>query len=202
MFRVYSDPISERYRKYIVKVKTTFENSYYLLWGTNLENGEEDYLMLDSENNIVARNRIIALITYIKQKNDLLDPNNTKEWAEEYKRNRAYTSYDLLSINSFLNEVDSVEEYDKDNAMALIRFLNLFSDYAYQLSNSAFLKLYNEDNLVIFRNYLNLIFFWKTSEECYVSKLNAQMHDLNFLKVKEIVKEMIFIFENKLKGSG
>lgn len=195
---IYSDPISEKYRKYVIKVRTAHKSSYYLLWGTNLENEDEDYLMLDSNNNIIVFSKIKTLIFYVKQTNDLLDYFNTKKWAEEYRNNRAYTSYDLFSINSFLNEVNSVEEYEEENAKDLISFISLFSDYAYQLNNSRYLKLYKEDNLEIFRDYLNLRFFWKTAEDSYVSELNEKIRNLNFLKVKELVKEMIFTFESSL----
>lgn len=94
---IHSDAVSEKYRKYIVKCITGPKKTLYLFWGTNLQNEDQDYFLLNDNKNILAFTKIKDLVQYPNINSAAIDPENTARWAEAYWANKAYalrlTSY-------------------------------------------------------------------------------------------------------------
>ncbi len=198
MGRIFSDVASETYRKYIVKIKLSNRRFYYFLWGTDLDNEDVDYLLLNLSNKIMAFLSITDLLTFVKHTSCIIDDTNTKSWANSYKGSRAYITYDFASLINFLDEVNTIGDYEKKSAMMVINFCNFFSDYAFQVNRQDLLNLYREDNLGVLIASLNIMFFWEVPNSSYKSELEGRLSKFDILKANETITKMVNSFEREL----
>ncbi|WP_286776772.1 hypothetical protein [Sphingobacterium sp. UBA2074] len=187
--------VSEQYRKYIVKIISPFQQSLYLFWGTDLEKEEDDYLLLDLKDKIIAFLRIQDLLHYVKLPgNILIDNLHSKKWALLFKGKMAYKIYDLGRLSTIMKHWKIIYDIRLDEAMEIIDFCNLFSDYAYQINSDDLIALYENKDLNILLDWVNATYFWKTSDEKYLAELRYRMENLNFLISKDIIIKMLSLF--------
>jgi len=195
---VFSDEISERYRKYIIQLKLPAQQSLYLLWGTDTANEDTDYLMLDQEYKMLAFPNISELLHYVKTTgNSLIDEPATKEWLSNYKANRAYTSYDLVQLMNLMESDQGHQDYTKDEAWEITAFCSLFSDYAYQLDREDLLRLYQDKDLHVFIDWVNAQYLWKP-DVAYLAELTQQLEHSGFEKIKVTIRKIYHSFIQNL----
>jgi len=202
--KIFSDSVSEQYRKYVIKIITSNRKSYYLLWGTDVHNEDFDYLLLNTANNIIAFSRIKDLLVFVNRTANLVDEKSVKKWVKTYKANKAYVTYNFLYLLDFISEkdiIDANEEY-ADKAISIIDFFNLFSDYSQQTNRKDLLKLCQDNDINILIDYLYMTFFWRASKESCKEKLNKKIKKLDFLKVEENIKNMVYSFEKEIVMIG
>lgn len=196
--KIFSDEVSELYRKYIIKLKLPAGQSLYLLWGTDTNNEEVDYLMLNPENKILAFPKIKELLHYVKTSGTTLkDAAKTRAWARDYKANRAYTSYDIEQLITLMENSDKpLENYTKEEAIETSTFCSLFSDYACQLKQEELIRLYHNEDLAIFQDWVNAQYLWKP-DEGYLAALTDQLRKINDKNIKTIISKMYrYLIEN------
>jgi hypothetical protein len=193
--KINTDAISEKYRKYTIEV--FLGNKYfYLLWGTNLENEDVDYLLVNESKSILAFLSIPDLVTYVNHANLLIDPLSTKKWANNYKGDRAYCTYDLLRIKKTLEKGYSLQEIEKEEAMSMVDFFNLFSDYAYQTENKFVIDQLEKKDTRLFCDYVYESFFWiKTGKE---EEIKGMVEKINFENFRNEYLQLISLFEKSL----
>lgn len=191
-----TDEISEKYRKYVVNVLLDKKEHFYLLWGTNLENEDVDYLLVNKSNSILAFLTIPDLVKYVNHANLLIDPVSTKKWANSYSANRPYCTYDLFSIKKTLEKGFSLEEIGKSEAVHIVDLCNLFSDYAYQTDSRLFLNQLEKKDIKIFCDYIYEDFFWdkRGSEE----GIKGMTENFNFDNFRNDFMQLILLFEEVL----
>ncbi|GEM_PF-1461701 len=189
--KIFTDEISERYRKYIIQLKLPAKRSMYLLWGTDTGNEDSDYLMLDPANRLLGFSTIKALLHYVKTtKHALTDEPATKEWVSAYKANRAYVSYDIELLIGLMEVSDKrPENYTKAAAVELTDFCHLFSDYAYQLNQQEWVRLYQDKDLHVFIDWVHARYLWKP-DAAYLAALTDQLKHIDFEKIKTKVRKM------------
>jgi len=202
MSQIFSDEISEVYRKYIIKIKLSDQQSFFLLWGTNLANEDMDYLMLDTHNNIIAFTKIKDMLKFLRQSDLTIDEQSTKRWAHEYRSNKAYVTYNIGAMLGMINDVEDFKTCDRELASAIINFRNLFSDYAYQVDRKDLLDIHDEVNLNIFIEWVNVSFFWDHPSEDHETEFEKQLVNLDFNKAKRKIKAMVDRFVETLTITG
>ncbi|WP_153847054.1 hypothetical protein [Sphingobacterium paramultivorum] len=200
--KIRSDKVSEKYRKYINKILLPGNKYCYILWGTDLDNEDFDYLLLNENKEIIAFKKIKDLLSFVKNTTiDIPDARRMKRWGELYKSNRSYSTYDLRFLLEILIEDYDAEFYvkEKSRALEIIDFYNLFSDYSNQSVNRKMLKLQKNKNLNLFIDYLYMYCFWSKPKETYEQRLRTKVENINFNELIRILKEMIFLFTNQIK---
>lgn len=192
-----SDEISERFRKYIIRLVFP-DKILFVLWGTDLNNQDFDYLLTDNNGNIIAFKEIQGLLGYLRVDDIKYDPVNTKLWAKGYNLNKAYTSYNLTSIIKIINnqsfELLHVKEAE---ALELINFYNLFSDYARQIGNDEMIPIIEQKDTQLFFDFAYSSFskYGKKKKEY----INSEMGSFNCKLFTSNYKKMLKIFEHKIK---
>lgn len=193
--KVFSDEVSELYRKYIIELKLPAKQSLFLLWGTDSNNEDEDYLMLNPENKILVFPKIKELLHYVKTTGETLkDAAKTRAWARDYKANRSYTSYDIEELITLMENSDKpLENYTKEEAIETSTFCSLFSDYAYQLKQEELIRLYHDEDLAVFQDWVNAQYLWKPDED-YLAALTDQLKKIDDENIKTIIRKMYRYF--------
>ncbi len=195
---IFSDEISEQYRKYIIQLQLPAQQSLYLLWGTDTANEDTDYLLLDLDHKMLAFPNISELLHYIKTtRSSLIDEQATKEWLSAYKANKAYTSYNLDQLMSLMESDRAPQDYTKDEAWEITDFCNLFSDYAYQLKREDLIQLYRDKDLHVFIDWVNAQYLWKP-DVAYLAKLTQQLEHSGFEKIKTTIRKIYHSFIQNL----
>jgi hypothetical protein len=195
---IYSDDVSETYRKYVIKIKLSNGNCYYSLWATDLNDKDFDYLLVNATNKILVFSRIVDLLSYIRESGGLIDEDNTKKWVSMYKNEKAYSTYDLTSLLPFFDETIAIEQYKEENAMELIDFVNLFSDFANQIKSCDLIELRNNENMDTFIDYLYMVFFWDTPDASYELDMKNKIASISLSEVRQLIKKMVYSFENSI----
>lgn len=195
---IYSDKVSEKYRKYIIKVRVKSSKEYYFLWGTNLKNTDNDYLLVDRDNQILGFKTISDLLFFIKNSSSLLDLDNTKKWAKYYKRMRAYATYDLGKLENILESTKSIQSFNKKSIFLIIDFYNLFSDFTYQIGDKTMGKIINEKNTRKMIDYGYEHFFWGKN---YIqsSKKNDTLNGFDYSQFSSNILLMVSEFVERIQ---
>lgn len=193
-----SDPVSEQFRKYIIKLAITEHITVYVLWGTDKQNEDFDYLLANEDSKILGFKTIDSLLEYVNTKHVPVDEKNTKEWARAYNSNRYYVLYDFPKLKSVLDKQNfSLRKILKEDALDLVSFYNLFSDYAYQTENQDLLLLIRESNLQLFFDFANNTFFWSGGNRMEFIQKNGSEFD-EYIFIRNYL-ELISLFSQKIQ---
>lgn len=193
---VNSDEASEQYRKYVVEVILENGKSVYLLWGTNVNHDDLDYLLVNEQLLILAFHRIDEIKNYIDSHEIGVDPFNTKQWAKCHNADEAYASYNLLRVRKLLDNGFLLKDLSMEDAMLFVHFFNLFSDYAYQIDSKKFKDKINDQNTRVFYEYAMGYFFWDRSGQ--EEELTRLAERFDYVKFKANQLKMLSLFQNAL----
>ncbi len=193
--KVNTDDISEKYRKYIVKLVLSSGRQVYILWGTNLENEDVDYILVNKSDKILAFSSIAGLINYVSHANVLIDRDTTRQWAENYIANQLYNVCDLYKIKNVLNELSFMKEIGRDDAIDMVACLELITDYAHQINSSFVFDQLEKKDMKIFHDYVYEGFLWDGKGE--VEKIK-EITDFNFENFRNDYTQLVRFFEAAL----
>ena len=188
------DLISEKYRKYLIKIKIS-DSSYYFIHGADITDDYKDKLLIDSNKKILLFGKLEDLFNYIEQSNYLFDVDNFKKWIKslreffgnKYPEHLEYCIYDMNLIRLLFIDFKSndIFNYGKVYLEEYASFINLVDDYSNQMKNKALSDLLEELNIRLLWDYFYDFHIWKTSEEKkmeFQNKINTEWSEESFRK--------------------
>lgn len=197
---IVENEISEKYRKYLISFKI-LDTEYFSIWGTDIENGEIDKLVLNSEGDPMLSTDINGLRNFLLDNEQLLfDKKNFIFWLSESKEAEPYTSYNLSLVKELIDLDQPFLNGDhKEMLIEVFNFLNLFSDLAYQKKDSEFISIYENKNNQMFIDYVYTIFFWTSSDEKILEIESVVRQEFNEELFRKHLKELYDYFLSIVK---
>lgn len=199
--------LSEKYRKYIVTLKFLNEE-YFIIWGTDLNENEQDKLLLDENGKIVTilkEELILYNLMKFGTEINYFDKENFLKWQNELKKfskifsgnNLSYTKYeiDLLIENFIMNNIVDFKLSQKIYK-EYVDFINLVNDFAIQTNDVRLLKLTREKNIRYLWNfsYDNHLFNNSINNNMCIDKKK-----FDEIKFKKIFFQIMIYFILKLR---
>ena len=192
-----NNEVSERYRKYLIQIQVK-ETFYYLVWGTDMTDPEQqDKLLLDQENQILVFPRIDQLADFItKQSVSLYDEANFLPWAAELTGTDANALYDLDYLHAILTSELKQEQILQNPNLTkeLIDFFNLVGDYAYQTEDDSIFKPYRKPQLQLFFDYCYDTYFWTIPKEELQQRQSEVLSKFRFNRFRADMDRLLKVF--------
>ena len=193
--KVNTDPISEKYRKYVLGL-TIKDQFFYVLHGsdTTTFNGDDKFLV-NSNGMILLFQTIPLLINYIRIcQFNTFDSSNTLEWADEYKGKIPYSTIDFDRTFQIVNSPISLHAISQSDTIHVVDFINTFGDYAYQREKDdpTLLLLHRKEEVRTFFDFAYDNYVWDNSEHAGYRSLN-EIAFLQFdeLKFRKTIQKML-----------
>lgn len=189
---------SNKYEKIIVKLKVK-ESEYYILWGNDFSDFDNNKFLIDRDNKILCFSTISELFNFINNHIDIVfDLDKTLLWVEEFGSEDKITNMDFNIIYDFSNKVE-IEEYVPQCANKCIDILNLISDYVQQIKDQKLIDIYFNENFQIVKDLLYLKYFWKSPSEQLDETYQRFKQDFDYKDFRNSLIILIEVFENALR---
>ncbi|GAB3341494.1 hypothetical protein GCM10027299_55750 [Larkinella ripae] len=193
--------LSETHQKYIIQIHLQ-ESIQYIVWGTDLSDSEQqDKLLVNHQQAILLFSRIDQIKEAIAQSTAILfDENNLIPWANSFPDSEVDTVYDLDYLLSLVNSELKQEQILQSPKLThdLIRFINLFGDYAYQVQQQDLLKLRRKRQIRLFFDYSYDSYFWTLPPDELQRRQKRYIKAFRFTKFKADMKRMLAVFIARL----
>ncbi len=153
------EQLSEEFRKYLISIE--FEGkSYYTVSGADLSDNEDDKILINSSQEIIAFKEIESLVKYVDNSKYIFDQENLRKWTRYLsKSSQPYTniSFDILS------NISDLENYTDIRSVYVS--LGFLMDYAIQTNDDEMLNILNSVELSSFKDSSADFFLWKGTDE-------------------------------------
>jgi hypothetical protein len=180
--------LSEKYRKYFIGIIID-GFTYYTVWGTDLNDRENDKLLVENEKLILFREVSTFKMQISNYKNVFLDKENFENWVKEESFHETYNSTNLTSLSIFSDS----DLQSKESAFDIINSLNLLQDFYIQINKND--KAFSSELILDFKDNLYNNHFWKNNN----FELNENSLEVNVIKIElkkiynEFLKEIKFV---------
>ena len=177
---------SDKYSKYIVKVKIN-NKSGFIIYGR--DEYENEFLLVEN-NKILLFDDIGKMIRYVLSSKVLPDKDNFYQWATEItsKEIDFYVDIDMIAKHISAIDKDLLTDLDKvifDDAVSLI---HIMGDFAYQTNNLKLTELYENETIDAFVNIHADNYLWRITD----NEKSKIVINLNLFK--SIFEQMISVF--------
>lgn len=172
--------ISEKYRKYIIRLILN-RKFYYTVYCAEINEQLTDKILVDKKK-ILCFRRIRDLIDYLtNNKIAGIDYPTMLKWSNKMvnlnpnvdDKTIANCTYNLdLMRNIYFDPNFELSELKKKESLEFIDFINLFKDYADQISYNRYVKLSNNKDIRLVWNFCYDRYFWKHDEKRDFRNLN------------------------------
>jgi len=178
--------VSEKYRKYLLKI--IYDNQdCYTITGADLEDGEKDKLLINSNKQLVLFSDVASLLQAIKKGEYYFDKDNLQKWEKEFSSaEEPYAEIDLDILRR--PEIDFT---DLDELISIHSTLGILTDFAIQVDDKLMIEHLYQPIIEEFKDSVMDFTVWKTTEELPITFdrnlfLNV-INDLYFLLKKGMV---------------
>ena len=177
---------SDKYSKYIVKVKIN-NKSGFIIYGR--DEYENEFLLVENKK-ILLFDDIGKMIRYVLSSKVLPDKDNFYQWATEITSTEIDFHVDIDMIAKHISAIDKdlLTDLDKvvfDDAVSLI---HIMGDFAYQTNNLKLIELYENETIDAFVNIHADNYLWRIKDD----EKSKIVINLNLFK--SIFEQMISVF--------
>lgn len=143
----YAAEISEKYRKYLCKVRWQ-QQDYYVIWGTEMFGETQDRFLTDRYKRIMVSRNSQKLFRYVldNQIDSFADTENIQSWLAEFapldRFRKAYYFHSLDADRALIEKLETRQDLDYTNALKIWNFLWFVADYIYPCERKDLIKLY------------------------------------------------------------
>jgi hypothetical protein len=157
---------SDKYRKYLICIKFS-DVKFFAIWGTDLEDNEQDKLVLSKNGKIICSKDYMRLKEYLLVNTDLLfDVNNLIFWLLSNEDFEPSATYDLDKVGNFIKEFADISYIDNKNMMiGVVDFINMALDYSSQVGNNCIIEVLNKKSMLTYKDFVYNEFLWKKSSD-------------------------------------
>jgi hypothetical protein len=126
----------------------------YAIWGTDMEDEEQDKLLVKDNKLLLfpSTNGLKSHLVNISHSyNEAL---NFSRWVEDEDLSDAYTEYDFSVVANYHHSILS----DKEKSLEVLSYIHLMEDFFLQIESSVVLTLFkNDDEIEIFYNSMDWV---------------------------------------------
>ncbi|MDX2047641.1 MAG: hypothetical protein SFU87_12705 [Chitinophagaceae bacterium] len=155
--------MSEKYRKYLVKLILD-KKVYYCIWGTDMSDDcETDFILLNKEKKIVLFEKLININKRIMAyRRHFFDKKNFYTWVNENSFSKSYSTIDIDIL-----QIDSISTFgiflkNKTNALKFIDTINFIRDFAEQTRNNELLRRLKNQYIKKTWDFIYNRYFWQS----------------------------------------
>lgn len=192
---------SEKYRKYLISIKTNGNNKL-AIWGTDMSDNEEDKFLANINGEILLFDSKREITETVSVYNEIVfDSNNFMKWVGNVQDEIEYASYDIDNLEKVLIDNRPIlKEGFKDDCIDLLSFMDLCGDYAYQFSDDSIKRLIENQNTSIFRDYVYSVFLWNEINLRREKAEKAIENNFDDRLFRNEMKNLIELFKTKLNS--
>jgi hypothetical protein len=182
---------SDKYSKYIVKIKRENKNSFLIFGRDELDT---NILLIDKDNKILLFYNVGTMIKYILSTSELPDKNSFHEWATKINPNEVDSFLDIDEITKHVYEINKnvLSDLNKEMFNDTVNIIHLISDYAYQTNNLKLIELYENETIDAFVDIHAGNYLWRIKDDEKVTT------SINLTLFKNIFEQMLSIFNASL----
>lgn len=154
------EDICEKYRTWVIRISSnSLSTPVFLIWLTDTTDEDEDKLVVNSLNKIIASDNFDHLVEEaLKIKSTLPDPVNTLTWLHDVQGLECTpTNYELESIEESMSST----AFNKKSINEAVNFINLCGDFDEQTGDQEIRTLRNRPNIKRLWDYGYDEIFWK-----------------------------------------
>ncbi|MFV0419541.1 MAG: hypothetical protein ACK5KT_12540 [Dysgonomonas sp.] len=165
---------------------SSFEQSLFLIWYTDIDRNETDKFLTTKENKILAF---------------------TSFDEEIVKSSLKWVNFPITIERPNIIDIDKIKKnieldnLDDSTIEALADFINLFEDFVYQNDKNKLLEKYLKDNNIdsTWRYFYDYIFFPRFNDRDEYMKWNKPKLEINNQYLLDSLVQLVSVFENTFK---
>ena len=199
------DEINLKYNKWVIAIHLN-NVTYHTIWGYDslTKNGDTKLLIDQKKNILLFKTKQGPVEAILTTSIPIFDEDNLTSWGQEILD--IVNSYEGESINNLDHLQSIIEGFNFENidiltpedAQSIIDFINLFTDYAEQISDPSLLILWNNPSIKSFWEYMYNQFFWTIPSDELKAKQVEILENYKADSCKKALMDMLAVFKSRL----